>query len=67
MGATATVGRTVKPRILTIREAAEELRVHEQTAYKWAREGKLASLKINNKRYVPAAALEKLLTVPQDR
>ena len=37
---------------LTIPEAAEELRVHPQTAYAWAKKGKLPSFKVNGRRLI---------------
>lgn len=53
------------PRMLTIDETAALLRLHRMTVYRLAREGKLPSVKVTgNRRLVPAAEIEKLLTVP---
>lgn len=52
------------PLMLTVDETAALLRLHRLTVYKQAREGKLPSVKIGGRRLVPAAAIERLLTVP---
>ena len=36
-------------RLLTVREVAEWLRVHEKTIYEWAERGKLPCFKIGNR------------------
>ena len=52
------------PRMLTIDETAALLRLHRVTVYKHVSGGRLPSVKIGGRRLVPAAELDKLLTVP---
>lgn len=48
-------------RLLTVEEAAHELRMNPGTVYRLAKEGTLPSVKISGKRLVPADALDKLI------
>ena len=50
------------PRFLTVPEAAVELRSHEGTVRKLAREGRLPAVKIGGKILILRAELEKMLT-----
>jgi excisionase family DNA binding protein len=49
------------PRLLTVREVAEMLRVSRPTAYRWCRTGQVPTLHIGGTLRVPARALVKTL------
>jgi len=52
-----------EPRVLTVVEAAHELRLCTQTIYDMARDGKIAVVRIGRRVLVPRASIDKLLQV----
>jgi len=54
-----------RPEFLTIREAAELLRVHRRTVYRYLNAGKLPARKFGGVWLIDAAELERRLTGPE--
>ncbi|MFE4370418.1 helix-turn-helix domain-containing protein [Streptomyces sp. NPDC056835] len=52
---------TSVPELLTVREAAEKLRISKWKLYELIRSRKLDTIQIGRRRLVPAKAIEKLL------
>jgi excisionase family DNA binding protein len=48
------------PALLTCREFAEALRVEDSTAYRWARSGVVASVRVGSTVRIPVAELERI-------
>jgi len=46
-----------RPKLLTVREVAHQLRVNEQTAYRWIREGTLPAVRVGGTVRVPTRML----------
>lgn len=49
-------------KLYTVPEAAEALRMHEQTIYKWLRSGKLKSVRPGLKWLIPESEIQKFLS-----
>jgi excisionase family DNA binding protein len=52
-----------EPLGLTIRQLAEHLQVHEQTARQLVREGRIRSVRVGRRHVVPRAELQRFLEV----
>jgi len=51
-------------KLISIKEAAERLNVHQATVHSWRRRGYLASVKLPNGRYmIPSAELDRVMNV----
>lgn len=48
-------------KLITPKEFAETLSMHEVTVRKWIREGRIKSYKINNYRRIPESELQRLI------
>ena len=55
------------PVLLTCREFADALRVEDSTAYRWARDGTVRSVRVGGTVRIPAAELERLSADPHDQ
>ncbi len=49
------------PRLLTVKEVAESLRVHARTAYRLVTEGQIRSIRIGSQWRVPESALAEFI------
>jgi excisionase family DNA binding protein len=56
-GASACDSGDGLPRLLTIREVAEVLRIHSRTAYRLVKDGQIAAIRVGSQWRVPETAL----------